>query len=266
MEYDTKRVRDFTDKAVRRQGKHRCVPRFHAVTGSHIYGFPSEDGDVDVRGFHTAPLETHSYLERPKEQIEVNQGGVTEGFEDHSEIDLVSYELRKFGYLVYKANFNVLEVLFCGDSVNNGVPLETEALRDLVENHLPLDVPKTYFGMAKSNYKKFLNRDGDRYRPEAKKFLYVLRGLYAAQYVQEQRTIESNVRKLSKAVEGDTDFVDDLIHVKIEAEEVTVDRDLADRSHSRIHRLFNEAEAPEAVDKTEYRKEIDQWMKKIRGV
>ncbi len=265
MQYSEKQVRDFVDKAVRQLGKHRCVPRFYAVTGSHIYGFPSDDGDVDVRGFHEAPVETYGYLEKPSEQIEVNQGTVTEGFESYGDIDLVSYELRKFGYLVYKANFNVLEVLFCGETVTNGVPLETEALRNMVQNHLPMDVPKTYYGMAKSNYRKFLNRDGARYRPEAKKFLYVLRGLYAAQYVQERKKIESDVRKLAKAVEKDTHLVDELIRVKKRGENASVNPNLANRTHSRIHQLFNEAKPPETVDKTRYRKEIDNWMQKVRG-
>lgn len=265
MEIDPERIERVIDKAVRRSGED-ARPAFYAVTGSHIYGFPSEEGsDVDVRGFHVAKTERYALLESPREQIVVNQDGLTEGFEDYPEIDLVSYELKKFGQLLYKANFNVLEVVFEGDEIVNSVPLEIAALRQLVEDRLPMDVPRTYFGMAKSNYWKHLNPNRESYNPTAKKFLYVLRGLMAAQYVGRERTIEADVRELSEYVLGNTDLVDELIAVKREAESAEVGEDLAARADETITRLFNEAEPPAKVDKSEYRQALDDWMLKVRA-
>lgn len=265
MEYEPERIERVVDRAVRgADGDAR--PAFYAVTGSHIYGFPSEaGGDVDVRGFHVADAEQYALLDEPEEQIVVNQDGLTEGFEDYPEIDLVSYELKKFGSLLYQANFNVLEVVFDGIEVVNGVSLELAALRRLVEDRLPLDVPRTYFGMAKSNYDKHLNPNRESYEPTAKKYLYVLRGLLAAQYVQTERTIEADVRDLSAHVLGDTDLVDDLIVVKREAESAEVGDELAARADETITRLFDEVNPPENVDKSEYREAIDDWMRKVRA-
>ena len=264
MEYDAERIERVVDRAVRQSGQD-ARPAFYAVTGSHIYGFPSEEGgDVDVRGFHVTDAERYAQLSEPREQIVVNQDGLTEGFEDYPEIDLVSYELKKFGVLLSKANFNVLEVVFDGIEVIDGVPLEMAALRRLVEDRLPLDVPRTYFGMAKSNYWKHLNPNRESYSPTAKMFLYVLRGLLAARYVQDERTIEADVRELSSHILGETDLVDDLIVVKRDAESAEVGEDLATRADEVITRLFSEVDPPENVDKAEYHEAIDDWMLKVR--
>jgi predicted nucleotidyltransferase len=177
----------------------------------------------------------------------------------------VSYELKKFGRLLAKANFNVLEVVFDGIEVVNDVPQELAALRRLVEDRLPLDVPRTYFGMAKTNYEKYLNPDRESYEPTAKTYLYVLRGLLAARYVREERTIEADVRNLSAYVLGDTDLVDDLVAVKREAESAEVGDELAGRADETITRLFDAVEPREEVDKTEYRKALNDWMRKLRA-
>lgn len=177
----------------------------------------------------------------------------------------MSYELRKFGSLLFGANFNVLEVVFDGIEVVNGVPLELSALRRLIEDRLPLDVPRSYVGMARTNYWKHLNPNRSSYTPTAKKYLYVLRGLLAAQYVAEELTITADVRTLSEHVLGDTDLVDELVEVKREAEAVRVDDDLAARADETIAEQFNEVDPPESVDKTDYRQAIDDWMRKVRA-
>lgn len=265
MEIDPKRIERVVEKAVRQSGED-ARPAFYAVTGSHIYGFPSEEGgDVDVRGFHVADAERYALLDEPEEQIVVNQDGLTEGFEDYPEIDLVSYELKKFGTLVYEANFNVVEVVFEGIEVTNGVPEGIASLRRLVEDRLPLDVPRTYYGMARSNYEKYLDQNREPYPPTAKTYLYVLRGLLAARYVQDKRTIEADVRELSAHVLGDTDLVDDLVAVKRESESAEVDDELAARADETITRLFDEVDPPEDVDKSEYREAINDWMLTVRS-
>lgn len=264
MEYETETVERAIDRAVRTHDD--CEPTFYAVTGSHIYGFPSEEGgDVDVRGFHLADGSRYALLDRPDEQFIVNQDGVTPGFEEFAHVDLMSYELRKFGRLVSEANFNVLEVVFCGTQILNGVPTEMAVLRSLVEDHLPLDVPTSYFGMAKNNYRNYLNPERDSYAPTAKMYLYVLRGLLAAQYVMDEATIEADVRVLADAVLGETDLVEDLVAVKRAAETELVSDDLAARANEQIDSLFDDVNPPERGEKTEFREAIDDWMLTVRG-
>lgn len=265
MEIDQNEIREAVDKLVRTKGRH-CVPSFYAVTGSHIYGFPSEEGgDIDIRGFHLAEGERYALLETPREQFIANQDGTTEGFERYEEIDIVSYELRKFTRLVSKSNFNVLEVLFSPLPAVNGVPLEIEGLRGLVRDHLPLDVPRTYLGMARNNYRKFLDENRENYRPEAKKYLYVLRGLLAARYVEEEHDIEPDVTVLASELSANEELVDRLIALKRQSESREIPQELAAEAEEEIRSLFNKAPAPSYVDKSEFRRELDDWMLKVRG-
>lgn len=261
VEYEPETVERLIDRAV--GGSEDRAPAFYAVAGSHVYGFPSEaSGDVDVRGFHVVDSGRYALLDRPDEQIVVNQDGVTAGFEEFAHLDLVSYELRKFGLLVAEANFNVLEVVCCGEPVVDGVPEAMRSLHSLVADHLPLDVPSSYVGMATHNYRKRLEPERDGYEPTAKRYLYVLRGLLAARYVAAETAIEADVRVLADAVLGETDLVDDLIAVKRSDGELS--DELADRADERIATLLETADAPERVEKTAFRDDVDDWMRTVR--
>jgi predicted nucleotidyltransferase len=264
MDYSPDTIRTMIDKAVRRTDEN-ATPSFAVVSGSHIYGFPSESGgDVDVRGFHLVDADRYLRLDDPQEQYIINQNGITDEFEDYADIDLVSYELKKFTSLVYSCNFNVLEVIFCGEEIINGVPLEMRRVKQIISEELPSNVPQTYVGMAKSNYYKFLNPNKDTYHPTAKKFLYVLRGLIAAQYVIDEKAITADVRELAEWHGEYTEIIDDLIDTKRDNETVTVTDDLAKWADESIATLFGEVNPARDVDKTAYKEKLNEWMLKVR--
>lgn len=43
---------------------------FATISGAHLYGFPSPDSDIDVRGTHVLPLEKVVGLEDREETVE----------------------------------------------------------------------------------------------------------------------------------------------------------------------------------------------------
>lgn len=270
IEHDVDRV---VGKAVRADGDRR-FPKFYALSGSHIYGFASDaddGGDYDVRGFHTVPAERWANLDEPKEQIIINQGTTTQGYEAWADVDFVSYEIKKFGSLLDQGNFNVLELVFDGPQLVNGCPLEINALKDLVREHLPMDVPYHYRGMATSNYKRYLDPEKDNYTPSAKKFLYVIRGLLGATYTHEHEDIEPDVRELAIQVgtDGSLETVERLIEVKLEGETAMVEDDeLREEADRLCSVLFNHAPAPDGGDVWDhqaYRGDLDAWMQKVRS-
>jgi len=262
-----KKLFTLIDKAVR---KKHLEPKFYVIGGSHIYGFPSEKGgDTDVRGFHIAKKEDFLKLRLPKSQIIINQGGVTEGFEFMQDIELVSFELRNFGQLLHKMNFNVLEWLFSGIGVINGVPMEINALKEIVTEYLPFDVPRHYLGMARHNYYKFLYTRKESYTPTAKKYLYVLRGLLGAEYVSKEGRIEPDINKLAKHLleEDGQKIVYQLIQKKKIDETKLANTRLIDKSEKLIAKLFNrmklKTNRTRELDK-KLEKDIDDWMMKLR--
>lgn len=73
------------------------------VTGSHFYGFPSPDSDLDLKGIHVAPTESVLGLQQPPEtfdRLEVFDG---------LECDYTSHEVRKALSLLLRGNGNMLE-------------------------------------------------------------------------------------------------------------------------------------------------------------
>lgn len=63
---------------------------FATVSGAHLYGFPSRDSDVDLRGVHLLPTEVLIGLREPQETRS------RMWWRDGVEMDLVTHDLRKF--------------------------------------------------------------------------------------------------------------------------------------------------------------------------
>lgn len=81
-------------------------PLLVVVSGAHLYGFPSADSDVDLRGAHLLPVPALLGLDTPKQTV-------TRSWDDAGlEIDLVSHDLGKFISLLLQQNGNYLEQLF----------------------------------------------------------------------------------------------------------------------------------------------------------
>ena len=73
------------------------------VSGAHLYGFPSSDSDVDLRGSFAAPLADVLGLDAPRETLEPE--GVVGGID----VELVGHEIAKYLRLLVKPNGYVLE-------------------------------------------------------------------------------------------------------------------------------------------------------------
>jgi predicted nucleotidyltransferase len=74
-----------------------------AVTGSHHYGFPSPDSDIDLKGIHLAHTDALLGLHEPPDthdKLEVFEG---------TECDLTTHEAAKAIRLVLRGNGNMLE-------------------------------------------------------------------------------------------------------------------------------------------------------------
>ena len=76
------------------------------VSGAHLYGFPSPDSDVDLRGCHLLPLRDVVGLDLPDQTVErkLDLAGI--------EVELVSHDLGKYLRLLVKNNGYVLEQIF----------------------------------------------------------------------------------------------------------------------------------------------------------
>lgn len=85
--------------------KKGITPIFVALTGSHLYGFPSEDSDYDIRGCYASSLEKVLGIKRNEEHLgEFKQ-------KPPLELDISMHELKSFLKNLTKPNGNFLEQL-----------------------------------------------------------------------------------------------------------------------------------------------------------
>ena len=135
---------------------------FVSVCGAHLYGFPSPDSDLDLRGVHVLPVRAALALKRPGETVERTE--TVQGVA----IDLVTHDVRKFLELaVVKRSGNPLEALFSPLPVQ-GDPRRRE-LAALVQPCLTSEHAAHYRGFARREHARFVAR------PTLKRALYVYR-------------------------------------------------------------------------------------------
>lgn len=120
---------------------------FATVSGAHLYGFPSRDSDIDLRGAHLLPAAALLGLEEPEETRTTADDG------DGVERDLVTHDLRKFARLLLRRNGYVLEQLTSPLVVHTG-PVHAE-LTALVPGVLTHHHAHHYRGFARTQWRLY---------------------------------------------------------------------------------------------------------------
>ncbi|WP_424893109.1 nucleotidyltransferase domain-containing protein [Streptomyces sp. XH2] len=199
---------------------------FATVSGAHLYGFPSRDSDVDLRGVHLLPVADLIGL-REGEETRTRMGD-----HDGVEMDLVTHDLRKFARLMLRRNGYVLEQLLSPLVVHTtDVHAELTALAPglLTRNHA-----HHYRGFATTQWRLFEKQ------AELKPLLYTLRVLLTGIHLMRSGEVVAHLPTLTGLV-GAPSYVAELVAAKAEAEHGPV-RGLVDAG-----RLREDVEALHAV-------------------
>jgi len=117
-------------------------PLFATVSGAHLYGFESDDSDLDLRGAFVAPLDQVLRLRAPEETISIQQ------MRDGVELDWVAHDVLKFARLMTKRNGYVLEQLFSPLVVAGGPWLDE--LREIGEGFVVRHLFHHYHGICRN--------------------------------------------------------------------------------------------------------------------
>lgn len=177
---------------------------FVTISGSHIYGFPSQDSDWDVRGVHVLPVEEVVGLGEGHETIE-------RLVREPVEVDLVTHDLRKFMGLLLKKNGYVLEQLTSPIVVRTSP--EHEEMKALVPRIVTKHHAHHYLGFAQTEWKLFEKESPRRVKP----LLYVYRVLLTGIHLVRTGEVQPNLVTLSEVFK--LPFVDELIARKLEGRE-----------------------------------------------
>ncbi|MDN5863764.1 MAG: nucleotidyltransferase domain-containing protein [Gammaproteobacteria bacterium] len=158
------------------EAQHGVRVLFACESGSRAWGFASPDSDYDVRFIYVHRPEWYFHVVPPRDVIELP---ITD------ELDINGWELRKALFLLRKGNAALNEWLR-SPVIYRAEPVFTQAFRDAMETcYQPERAFHHYLHMALGNYREFLQRDQVR----LKKYLYVLRPLLAALWIEREKTM-----------------------------------------------------------------------------
>ena len=177
---------------------------FLSVSGSHMYGFPSEDSDYDLRGVHILPWENIVGLKRGPEAYDRS-----EKFGDIL-MDVVTYDVEKFFRMLLRFNGNALEQTFSRLVIEASD--ELLELRELAARCITKHSGRHYLGFAVSQWKMF-----ERSAFQVKPVLYVFRVLLTGLHLMRTGQVEPNLRRLNE--DHRLGFINDMIELKTNGSE-----------------------------------------------
>ncbi|MEU1150870.1 nucleotidyltransferase domain-containing protein [Streptomyces sp. NPDC005901] len=204
---------------------------FATVSGAHLYGFPSRDSDVDLRGVHLLPVADLVGLRGPDETR-------TKMWErDGVEMDLVTHDLRKFVRLMLRNNGYVLEQLLSPLVVHTtDAHAELVALAPavLTSNHA-----HHYRGFAGTQWRLFEKNGG------LKPLLYTFRVLLTGIHLMRSGQLVADLPTLLGEVAEAPAHLPELIAAKHAAEHGGADVDHARVADDvqRLHAILDVAQA-----------------------
>ena len=213
---------------------------FVTVSGAHIYGFPSADSDVDLRGCHRLPLNKIVGLAIPNQTCD--RADVRAGIE----VDIVSHEIGKYFNLLVKNNGYILEQVFSPIVVKGQAFLDE--LRPLAKNCITKNHYYHYRGFFQSQLKLLAKQEP----VTAKAMLYAYRVLATGIHLMNTGEVVTDLNQL--AYELKIADIPELIASKVE-EKVKFNFDV-EQHLSRLEDLettmeaaFEASKLPESPDR-----------------
>jgi predicted nucleotidyltransferase len=187
------------------EAEHGVRVLYACESGSRGWGFASPDSDYDVRFIFARPVRDYLRVHAMRDVIEEVPGPV---------FDVNGWDVRKALQLLAKGNATLVEWLSSPVVYRQDEGFVQRLRAAAATVHQPVRSFHHYFAMGRGNFREHLQ--GDQVR--AKKYLYVLRPLLAAQWVLERpdappMVFEELVRTLvrDEAVRRD---IDELLAIK----------------------------------------------------
>jgi uncharacterized protein len=226
---------------------------FVTVSGAHLYGFPSEDSDVDLRGSYRLPLEELVGLRKPQETCDRKLD--LEG----REVELVCHEIGKYLRLLARHNGYILEQIFS--------PLVVLG-QDFLDRLRPL-AQKCVTRGCHYHYRGFLHQQLKLLEKEeikkAKTLLYAYRVVLSGVHLLQTGAVQANLPELKRHF--GLPFIDELIQRK-QAKEKGGLSDLDYGWHraelARWEQRLDEAHADSTLPEEPPREELHRFLLELR--
>lgn len=216
---------------------------FLTLSGAHLYGFDSPDSDYDLRGVHVLPVKEVIGLKMGKDSIDFLN------FIQEIELDLVTFDLKKFIQLLLKNNGNVMEQLYSPLLIKTSP--EHEELKEIARGCRTRYHAYHYLGLANTQWQLLQKHEPFRVKP----LLYVYRSLLTGMYLLESGEVEANLSHLNKHFQ--LSYIPELIEAKKTGPEKGIlpeqNLDIYEKEYIRLTRMLKAmietTELPESPSK-----------------
>lgn len=228
-------------------------PLFVTVSGAHLYGFPSSDSDVDLRGCHLLSLQDMVGLDLPNQTLE------HETILDGTEVELVSHDAGKYLNLLVRNNGYVLEQIF-SPIVVMGQEFLSE-LRPLAQRCITRHHYHHYRGFYATQRKLIAKEEPKRAKP----VLYAYRVLMTGIHLLRTGEVEANLLRLNKHF--DFGFLDELIARKVGGENTSVgdfDWPFHEARLSELEAALDQAFAESKLPEDREREPVNKLLVRLR--
>jgi len=227
------------------------APLFVTVSGAHLYGFPSPDSDIDLRGAHLLPLREVVGLSLPCETVErkLDHRGI--------EVELVSHDLGKYLRLLVKNNGYVLEQIFSPLVVTGQSFLDQ--IRPLAQRCITRHHYHHYRGFFATQH-RLLEKEEPK---SLKKLLYAYRVLLTGIHLLRTGEVEANLPRLAR--EFGLSYLGELIAQK-SAEKApacgldwTFHKVQLEKLEALLNQAFEQSSLPEDRDRQGVNRFLIEW-------
>jgi hypothetical protein len=228
-------------------------PLFVTVSGAHLYGFPSADSDVDLRGCHRLPLADLVGLHLPNQTLEYKT------VSDGTEVELVSHEAGKYLGLLVRNNGYILEQVFSPLVVFGQEFLDE--LRPLARRCITRHHYHHYRGFLGTQRKLIAREEPKRAKP----VLYAYRVLMTGIHLLRTGEVEANLPRLNEHF-GLT-FLDELIARKVDGENTSVgdlDWSFHDARLTELEAQLDQAFAASSLPENAEREAVNELLVRLR--
>lgn len=209
---------------------------FATVSGAHLYGFPSRDSDVDLRGAHVLPAADLVGLRHGPQTL--TRMWTRRG----AEIDLVTHDVAKFCRLLLQRNGYVLEQLL------SPLVVATGEVHAELASHAPDCVTRHhadhYRGFAKGQQRRYAGTG------ELKPLLYTFRVLLTGITLMRTGRLQAHLPTLLAEVPQAPTYLASLMLAKASGEHAQLTSvpdapgpDLIEADLTRLYAVLDEAAA-----------------------
>jgi len=212
--------------------KHKVKILWAIESGSRAWGFDSEDSDYDIRCMHIGRIDAYIGLFNPPLQINLIK----------ENLDLESWDIKKFVELSFKSNPQIAEWLR-SPVIYIDSPIRKKFKKYFDEGCSLEFLKQHYIRMAKQNYEKYM---GIGKSHSCKKYLYVLRGIACARYIEKEKKLPPLPYKkvISYLPEYVQNFFEKCVIQKntTEKAEILVDKKVTDFIESSLNESFSKVD------------------------